>query len=1088
MTDNHPPEPSAADQRIDPRTGLPQARSRRTRWPGWVWLIPLVALGFATWLAINEWVLGPHPLAVHFASVEGIKPGAPVRYKGVQVGSVDTITLDDDLAGATLVLDMNGLDGRLGDGTRIWIQRPSLSPGQIGNLISGPYLAIAPGGQGEVDELQGLDEAPILPPDGPGRSFVLTVDDGEGIDAGAPVRFRGMKVGRVLGKRFGEDGGVELPVFIDGDHAQLVHEATVFWRAGGLAVDKGAGGLDIDFPSFASLATGAVAFDTPAVLAGAQAEADARFALWDSRKDAATAQTGPRLAYMLVFPDPVGDLGQGAPVTLAGKQIGRVAGTTLEVAPDGSGLITPVTIVLDARQLGIDDLASLDTREALRARVDAIVGKLVSIGMRAKVAEGGIVFGARSIELVIDRSTPPGSFDPGQDPPVIPTAGGKGGSGGVASGAAASGAAASGGTGSGAAGSGARRPAMRPGAVRRPKAAPPRRPSAGTAAERCGPGREWRARRSRRRLRGHDSAATLAAASIRGSTMPDDLPLSAVPVALDRDRFLRNLLRELSGTLESVVGIDEASGYISVVGGAVGEQIDSDYRAALNVEQADARPGRPDAGRPQAPHRGRLLHHRGDRGPHRAGQPRLPVRRLRRRPAVALHDDLERLRLDHRAQPRLCARADRRGDRPRRPRLPRRRPPEAGRCARAGLSRVFRSRSMNRSGLAQGVIDALPEPAFLLTREGGIIGANRAARGMLGDGTPGDNLADRLLTPRDEVESYLARCRATTTPMPGALTFRMTDGEMRFRVNCARLSGRSDEVVLLLRCADQRGGRFSILAERVRQLDAELRRRVREKAVLREALDENRNLMRELQHRVKNNIQMMISLLSMSAANGGTPEVQIFVNGAKDRFRALATTQDLIYEAQSASVIPARELFGRLARALADSTEGAVAISTDIADIQLPQESAHCLALIVNELVTNSIKHGMSDGTGSIRIALDREDGQIRLVVRDDGPGYPALELVAALLGPDAGARALPADRRGAGAGRQRENGGGPGTAATWAGRAALSPLPKPGRVDPPLPTRGDRTGPPALRPRLEGSNSIASLTRDDGRRTAEAS
>ena len=67
--------------------------------------------------------------------------------------------------------------------------------------------------------------------------------------------------------------------------------------------------------------------------------------------------------------------------------------------------------------------------------------------------------------------------------------------------------------------------------------------------------------------------------------MPDDLPLSAVPVALDRDRFLRNLLRELSGTLESVVGLDEASGYISVVGGAVGEQIDTEYRSTLNVEK-----------------------------------------------------------------------------------------------------------------------------------------------------------------------------------------------------------------------------------------------------------------------------------------------------------------------------------------------------------------------------------------------------------------------------------------------------------------------------------------------------------------------
>lgn len=56
-----------------------------------------------------------------------------------------------------------------------------------------------------------------------------------------------------------------------------------------------------------------------------------------------------------------------------------------------------------------------------------------------------------------------------------------------------------------------------------------------------------------------------------------------LPVPLDRDLFLRSLIRELSGTLEDVVGIEEASGYISVVGTAVGEQIDRDYRAALSV-------------------------------------------------------------------------------------------------------------------------------------------------------------------------------------------------------------------------------------------------------------------------------------------------------------------------------------------------------------------------------------------------------------------------------------------------------------------------------------------------------------------------
>lgn len=56
-------------------------------------------------------------------------------------------------------------------------------------------------------------------------------------------------------------------------------------------------------------------------------------------------------------------------------------------------------------------------------------------------------------------------------------------------------------------------------------------------------------------------------------------------VQLERDGFLRNLLRELSGTLQDVVGLEEASGFISVVGQRIGDQIDREYRSALSVER-----------------------------------------------------------------------------------------------------------------------------------------------------------------------------------------------------------------------------------------------------------------------------------------------------------------------------------------------------------------------------------------------------------------------------------------------------------------------------------------------------------------------
>ena len=69
---------------------------------------------------------------------------------------------------------------------------------------------------------------------------------------------------------------------------------------------------------------------------------------------------------------------------------------------------------------------------------------------------------------------------------------------------------------------------------------------------------------------------------------PAAVPLDPTPpVALDRDIFLRSLLRELAGTLQEVVGLDEAAGFVSVVGQRIGDDINAQYKAALGVSGLD---------------------------------------------------------------------------------------------------------------------------------------------------------------------------------------------------------------------------------------------------------------------------------------------------------------------------------------------------------------------------------------------------------------------------------------------------------------------------------------------------------------------
>jgi predicted ArsR family transcriptional regulator len=67
--------------------------------------------------------------------------------------------------------------------------------------------------------------------------------------------------------------------------------------------------------------------------------------------------------------------------------------------------------------------------------------------------------------------------------------------------------------------------------------------------------------------------------------MKDAAQVHDAEIELERDFFLRVMLRELSGTLQDVVGMAEASGYVSIVGSAIGDRIDADYRRALAVDR-----------------------------------------------------------------------------------------------------------------------------------------------------------------------------------------------------------------------------------------------------------------------------------------------------------------------------------------------------------------------------------------------------------------------------------------------------------------------------------------------------------------------
>lgn len=157
-------------------------------------------------------------------------------------------------------------------------------------------------------------------------------------------------------------------------------------------------------------------------------------------------------------------------------------------------------------------------------------------------------------------------------------------------------------------------------------------------------------------------------------------------------------------------------------------------------------------------------------------------------------------------------------------------------------------------------------------------------------------------------------------------------------------------------------------------------------------LEEKAALLQELHHRVKNNAQIFASLLSIQANRASEPAVESALRNAASRAAALAITQQQIYDAGSLSDFDV----GNFARRLADVRGAAVGERVRIAlkaprSVKVPLATAVPLGLILNELLTNALRHAFPEGQqGHVEIVLRREPlGQICVTVRDDGVGLP---------------------------------------------------------------------------------------------------
>jgi two-component sensor histidine kinase len=298
---------------------------------------------------------------------------------------------------------------------------------------------------------------------------------------------------------------------------------------------------------------------------------------------------------------------------------------------------------------------------------------------------------------------------------------------------------------------------------------------------------------------------------------------------------------------------------------------------------------------------------------------------------------------------------------------------------------------------------ALPEPTLLALSPGGRVAlANPTARALLGPAAVAEG-AELAALCADEgaaagLRAYLGRCAGSRAPLPGGAALRRADGTVaRFRLSGALLSPASADGAaparVLLRLSDAGDERFSALSRQVRALNAELRERRRVQAALEEALRERGLLLRELHHRVKNNLHMLAGMLGAARREAAEPGARAALADVERRLAAVGAVHQMLHGAGGLEGVRADRLVAALGPAVLRGLGADPArLAAEAEPVALPNDAAVPLALILNELLTNALKHGGAAAGGGggvrVRLAAASEGGALELAVEDDGPGF----------------------------------------------------------------------------------------------------
>ncbi len=401
---------------------LNKSAVRKVKFISPVWIVPVVALVIALWLAIQARLETGATVEIEFDSGADIIPGqTQVRLNDVKVGMVKDVRLSRDLKSVRVIVELDReVSDHLSENTRFWVVTPRISVtgvSNLGTLINGVYIVMDPGEPGTYQtHFEGLNEPPLFESGEPGTPFVLQAEELGSFDVGSPIYYRKIKVGEVTSYKLSDNrNSVDINIFVQAPYDELVQTRSRFWNVSGVGVSIGAEGLKAQVESLASLISGGIAFDNMAGLGDAEvAESGARFFLYPDRESVLEGRFNIKYYYVLKFGDSVRGLNVGAPVEFRGIHVGEVVDVMLD-SSDNVDKVLHVYIAMEPQRLNPDE-------NPTREQVDERMEEMVAQGLRARMKTANFLTGSRYIDLVFMEDTEPGEFVRSENVPEIPTA------------------------------------------------------------------------------------------------------------------------------------------------------------------------------------------------------------------------------------------------------------------------------------------------------------------------------------------------------------------------------------------------------------------------------------------------------------------------------------------------------------------------------------------------------------------------------------------------------------------------------------------------------------------------------------------